>query len=185
MKKKPVIKIILIAFVAVIAVFCVVAAMQPEDFKVQRSAKMSAAPQDVFAQVNDFHNWEAWSPWAKLDPNMKATHEGAASGRGAVYSWAGNSEVGEGKMTIVESQPGELVTINLEFIKPFAGTSTATFDFKGEGDQTSVTWSMEGKKNFIMKAMGLVINCDKMMGGQFEQGLEQMKSVVEKDKKST
>src|SRR5207248_2982956 len=105
----------------------------------------------VFAQVNDFHNWEAWSPWAKLDPAVKNTFEGPPSGTGAVFKWSGNDKVGEGSMTITDSRPNELIKIKLEFIKPFADTSDVQFDFNSEGAQTVVIWTMTGHKNFIGK----------------------------------
>jgi len=129
--------------------------------------------------VNDFHNWEAWSPWAKGDPAMKKAYEGAPAGTGAISTWAGNSEVGEGRTTIVESRPNELIRITLEMFKPFAATNTVEFTFMSEGNQTVVTWSMVGKSNFIAKAVHLFMNIDKMVGGDFEKGLAQMKSVVE------
>jgi len=129
--------------------------------------------------VNDFHNWEAWSPWAKLDPAAKATFEGPSTGTGAIFKWVGNKEVGEGSMTITESRPSDLIRIKLEFLRPFEATNSAEFTFKPEGNRTAVTWSMEGKNNFIAKAVCLFMNMDKMVGGQFEQGLAQMKAVVE------
>src|SRR5436190_13618996 len=163
------IKKILIGLAVVVIAFVAIAAMQPAEFSVQRAAVMPAPADAVFAQVNDFHNWEAWSPWAKLDPAMKQSYEGASAGIGAVYSWAGNSDVGEGRMTITESRPGELVRIKLEFLKPFAATNTAEFTFKPEGgNQTAVTWTMSGRKNFMCKAFGLFMNMDKMIGGDFE-----------------
>ena len=119
------------------------------------------------------------SPWAKLDPSMKKTHEGAPAGTGAIYSWSGNDQVGEGRMTLTESRPSELIRIKLEFMKPFAATNTTEFTFKPEGNQTMVTWSMFGMNNFIAKAFGLFMNMDKMVGGDFEKGLASMKSVVE------
>ena len=118
--------LIVLGVVAVlIGGFAVVAALQPADFRYARSTTMAAPPAVPFAQVNDFHNWEHWSPWAKLDPNMKTTYEGPSSGKGAQYAWSGNDEVGEGRMTIVESRPRELVRVKLEFLKPFAATNEA------------------------------------------------------------
>lgn len=172
-------KKILIALVAIVVVFLVVVAMQPSDFRVARTATISAPAPAVFAQVNDFHNWEAWSPWAKLDPAAQNSFEGPSAGRGAIFRWAGNREVGEGSMTITESRPSDLIRIKLEFLKPFEATNTAEFTFKPDGDQTAVTWSMAGKNNFISKAICLFMNMDKMVGGKFEEGLAQMKSVVE------
>ena len=170
---------ILIGVAAVLAVFAIVVAFQPADFRVARNTTVSAPPAVVFSQVNDLHKWDAWSPWAKLDPAMKQTHEGAPAGTGAIYSWTGNSEVGEGRMTITESRPNELVRIKLEFLKPFAATNTTEFTFKPEGNQTAVTWTMAGEKNYISKAMCMFMNMDKMVGGDFEKGLNSLKSVSE------
>src|SRR5205809_6123337 len=165
------IKKILIVLVVLIVILVVVIMLQPATYQVERSTTINAPAAVVFAQVNDFHNWNAWSPWAKLDPAMKQTFEGAPAGMGAAYSWAGNKEVGEGRMTITESHPSDLVKIKLEFLKPFAATSDTTFTFKPEGNQTVVIWTMVGDKNFIAKAFHLFVNIDKMVGGDFEKGL--------------
>jgi len=167
------------AIAAVVILFLIVVAIQPSDFRVSRSAKMAASPAAVFEQVNDYHNWDAWSPWAKLDPDAKVTFEGPSSGTGAKFSWSGNDKVGVGQQTIVESKPDELVRIKLEFEKPFKGTRTAEFTFKPEADQTLVTWSMFGKNNFMGKAVSLFMDCDKMVGGDFEKGLASIKAIVE------
>jgi uncharacterized protein YndB with AHSA1/START domain len=172
-------KRVLIVLVAIVVVLVAVVAVQPSEFRVVRSATMSAPAPAVFAQVNDLHNWEAWSPWAKLDPAMKQTYEGAPAGTGAMTAWAGNNQVGEGRMTITESRPSDLIRIKLDFLKPFASTATAEFTFEPEGNQTVVTWSMTGENNFIAKAVHLVMDMDEMVGGQFEKGLAQMKSKVE------
>ena len=172
-------KIILIAIAVIVVVFLVVVALQPSEFRVARSTTISGPAPAVFAQVNDFHKWEAWNPWGKIDPAMKQTYEGAPAGIGAIYTWVGNNEVGEGRMTLTESRPNDLIRIKLEFMKPFAATNTAEFTFKPEGNQTAVTWSMSGKNNFMAKAIHLFMNMDKMIGGQFEKGLAEMKSVVE------
>jgi hypothetical protein len=170
---------ILIAVAVLIIGLVVIVAIQPADFRVVRTGMMSASQADVFAQVNDFSKWEAWSPWAKIDPAMKQTYEGAPAGTGAVYTWNGNGQVGEGRMTITESRPSDLIRIKLEFFRPFAGTNEVEFTFQPKGNQTHVTWDMAGKRNFIVKAMGLFMSMDKMIGGQFEKGLAQMKSVAE------
>jgi uncharacterized protein YndB with AHSA1/START domain len=172
-------KIILVSLAVVIVLFLIVVALQPKEFHVARSANMSAPPSAVFAQVNDFHKWAAWNPWGKIDPAMKQNYDGAPAGVGAVYTWAGNNEVGEGRMTIVESRPSELIRIKMEFFKPFAGMSTAEFSFRPEKEQTVVTWSMAGENNFMAKAVHLFMNMDKMIGGQFEKGLADMKAIVE------
>ena len=177
--EKLMIKKILIAIAVIVVVFLIVVALQPGDFRVARTATMSAPASAVFAQVNELRNWEAWSPWAKLDPAAKNAFEGPPAGTGAIFRWAGNNQVGEGSMTITESRPSELVRFKLEFLKPMAGTSTTEFTFKPGGHQTTVTWSMSGENNFIAKAMCLFMSIDKMVGGQFEQGLAAMKSIVE------
>ena len=165
---------------AVVAIFLIVVAMQPSDFKVERSATMRAPAPAAFAQVNDFQKWQAWSPWEKVDPALKRQYDGPKAGTGAVYAWQGNNDVGEGRMTITESQPAERVRIKLEFFKPFASTNQAEFSFKPAGDSTTVTWTMTGQNNFLSKAICMFVNMDKMVGGMFEQGLTQMKTVVER-----
>ncbi|MFA6239945.1 MAG: SRPBCC family protein [Candidatus Hydrogenedentales bacterium] len=170
---------ILIAVVVLVVGVVVLVASRPAEFRVTRSATIAAPPSVVFAQVNDFRNWKGWSPWEKRDPAMKSTHEGASTGAGAAYSWVGNKDVGEGRMTIVESKPDEFIRIKLEFFKPMAATHTAEFTFKPEGSGTSVTWNMYGKNNFMSKAFQLVMSMDKMVGGDFESGLSQMKTVAE------
>ena len=177
-------KKILIALVALVIVLVLIVAMQPAEFRVSRTATIAAPAPAVFAQVNDFHNWEAWSPWAKIDPAMKQSFAGAPAGTGAIYTWAGNHEVGEGRMTITESRPSDVIRIDLEFLKPFAGTATAEFTFKAQGDLTAVTWSMTGQKDFVAKAIHLVMNMDRLIGGQFETGLARMKTVAEAAPKS-
>ena len=175
-------KKILIAFVVLVVAFLVVVAMQPSEFRITRSATMSAPVTNVFSQVNNFHNWEAWSPWAKLDPAMKQTYEGPEAGAGAIYSWDGNSEVGAGRMTLLESRTNELIRIKLEFLRPFESVNSTDFSFQPQGeksDQTTVTWTMDGKNNFVSKAFCLFMDMDKMVGGDFEKGLAQMKALVE------
>jgi hypothetical protein len=172
-------KIILVAILLIVVAFAIVVATRPGEFRVTRTATMAAPADLVFARVNDLHQWDAWSPWAKLDPGMKQTHAGAPAGPGAVYSWAGNKDVGEGRMTITESRTNELVRIQLEFLKPFASVNTTEFTFTPQGDQTTVAWSMTGKNNFIAKAFCMFMDMDKMVGGDFEKGLAQMKALTE------
>ncbi|HWV90762.1 MAG TPA: SRPBCC family protein [Burkholderiales bacterium] len=171
----------LAALAAVIVVFLIVVALQPSDFRIERSATMRAPAPAAFAQVNDFQNWQAWSPWEKVDPALKRQYDGPKAGTGAVYAWQGNKDVGEGRMTIMESRPAEVVRIKLEFFKPFAATNTAEFSFKPAGaDTTAVTWSMAGQNTFLSKAISLFIDMDRMVGGMFDQGLTQMKAIVER-----
>lgn len=170
---------ILITIAIVLAIFVIIVALRPSDFRVSRSATISAPSAIVFEHVNELRKWEAWSPFVKMDPAMKKTYDGPQSGIGASSSWAGNSQVGEGRMTITDSQPNELIKFKLDFIKPFEGTSTAEFSFKPEGNQTVVTWTMKGTNNFIGKAFSLFMDCDKMLGPQFERGLTDLKSIAE------
>ena len=176
---KKIILGIVILVVVLVAVCAIVVALQPSHYQVERSATINAPAPIVFAQVNDFHKWEAWSPWAKLDPVMKQSYEGAPAGNGAVYNWSGNSQVGEGRMTITESHPSDLIKIKLEFIKPFTATNATDFTFTPQGNQTNVKWTMSGDNNFVGKAFGLIMNMDKTIGGDFEKGLTQMKTVAE------
>ena len=170
---------ILLVFAGLIAAFLVFVAMKPADFRVTRSIKMAASPEQVFPQVNTLQSWEGWSPWAKLDPNATLTYQGPPAGVGASYSWKGNSEVGEGTSTITESHPHDLVKFKLEFKQPFEDTSIVEFTFQPEGEQTVVTWSMSGRSNFMGKLVCTFMNMDKMVGGKFEEGLASMKAIVE------
>jgi hypothetical protein len=175
---------ILIGLAVVIVVFVIIVATRPSEYRVTRSLAIAAPPEAIFTHVNEPRKWEAWNPWGKLDPNMKLTYDGPAAGVGASYSWVGNNDVGEGKMTITESHPNDRIQFKLEFFKPMAGVCDTLFTFKPQGQQTDVTWSMSGKNNFIAKALCLFMSMDKMIGGQFEKGLASMKSIVEGAPKS-
>jgi hypothetical protein len=166
-----------LAFVAVVA-------SRPSIFRVERSATISAPAEAIFDLVNDFHHWEKWSPWAKLDPNAKMTFEGPAKGVGAIQRWEGNSKVGAGSATIIESQQDSLVKIRLEFLRPFKATNIADFVLEQQADQTRVTWTMSGKAGFMSKAFGMFFDCEKMVGKDFEKGLTQMKAVSESSSQS-
>lgn len=171
--------------VAVLAiVFVIVVASRPDDFRVSRSASFAAPPSIIFPHVNDFHKWQAWSPWAKIDLDCKYTYEGAVAGVGASFSWVGNSKVGQGRMTILESRSNDLIRIKLEFLKPFKATNIAEWTFRNEGTSTAVTWAMTGKNNFLFKAVSLFMDCEKMVGPQFERGLADLKKIVEAEAKA-
>lgn len=154
-------------------------AMQPGQFRVSRTASIAAPPAAVYAQLADFHKWADWSPWEKLDPAMKKSFSGADAAPGATYAWVGNDKVGEGRMTLVSAAPPNELTIQLEFIKPFASTSTTVFQLARKGAATEVVWAMEGKNNFVAKAFCLFMDMDKMVGTDFEKGLAQLKTVAE------
>ena len=168
------------AFIALLAIFI---ATRPAEFVVSRSASMSATPAAVFSQLNDFHKSDAWSPWAKMDPNAKSTFEAPASGEGAKFAWDGNNDIGAGNMTIVESVPNDHVRIRLQFVRPFAGVNDTLFTVKPADDKTNVTWTMSGRNNFITKAIGLFMDCDKMVGPQFEKGLANMETAAATESK--
>jgi len=170
----------LIGVAIVVAALAGYVATRPSEFSVSRSATFAAPAPLVFAQVNELKRWEGWSPWQKKDPQAKNSYAGPASGTGASMSWAGNKEIGVGRMTIAESRPNELVRFKLEFFEPFAATNSAEFAFKQEGGRTAVTWTMRGQNNFVGKAMCLVFDMDQMVGGDFEAGLAGIKAIVEK-----
>lgn len=172
-------KKVLLILVALIGAFAVYVALQPDELHVERSATISAPADVVFTQVNDLHKWDAWSPWAKLDPGAKVGFEGPSAGKDAAFTWSGNDKVGEGKMTVVDSRPNELVDISVAMTKPFENKSDSKFQFKPEGNQTLVTWSMGGRQGFLEKAMCIVFQGKKMLGGEMEKGLAQLKTVAE------
>lgn len=173
-------KLLIVLFVF-ISLFAIVVAFQPEDFKITRAQKINAPPFVVFAKVNVLQNWQDWSPWAKLDPNVKNTYEGPEFGEGAIFHWAGNNDVGEGRMTIIESRSNELVKIKLEFLKPFQATNDTEFAFTSDGVGTTVTWSMSGKRSFMEKAFNLLFNMESIVGADFEKGLTAMKTSAESE----
>ena len=170
---------ILFALVFIAILFIVVVAGQSDEFKVSRSTRISAPAEKIFPHDNDLHKWEAWSPWAKLDPNAKHSFAGPDAGTGAAMAWEGNCKIGVGKMTITESRPSERVGFKLEFQKPMQATNLAEFTFSPDGSQTVVTWSMSGKNCLMGKVFGLLVNCDNMVGGHFDKGLATLKSLAE------
>ena len=172
------IKKILIGLVAVVAIFLIFVATRPADFRVERSATIAAPAQALFEQVNDHHKFAVWNPFLKLDPNVKNTYSGPDSGVGAVCAWDGNSDNGAGSSTITESKPGELVRMRMDWIRPMEGVATVDFTFKPEGDKTTVTWAMYGKNNFMGKLVSVFMDCDKMCGPPFEQGLADLGRIV-------
>ena len=178
MLKKILLSLVSIIVVCVIG-FAVVVAMQPAEFGVSRSATMKAPRSEVFAQINDLRRWEAWSPWAKLDPNAEVFYEGPSAGTGAVFGWSGNDEIGAGKMTITESKPDELIRMRLEFTRPMEDSADTEFTFAAEGDGSVVTWTMSGENNFVAKAICMFMDMDAMVGAQFEEGLKNIKTIVE------
>jgi uncharacterized protein YndB with AHSA1/START domain len=170
---------ILVGVAVLVAILVIVVSMRPSEFCIERSGIIKAPPSKVFPHVNDFHLWQEWSPWAKRDPNCEIAYDGPDTGEGAKFWWNGNKEVGEGRMTIIESTPDKIVAIRLEFIKPFKAINTAEFTFKPVGDGTEVNWAMTGKNNFMGKAFHMMVDCDKMIGKDFEQGLANLRAIAE------
>jgi hypothetical protein len=172
--------IVVVVILVLLGILLLVVASKPDAFRIERSASIKAPPEKVYPLINDFHNWGSWSPWEKLDPAMKKTHSGPASGQGAVYEWEGNKQVGKGRMEITEAVPPSKVTIKLDFFKPFEAHNTAEFTLAGQGDATNVTWAMLGKQPFMFKVMSLFMSMDKMIGKDFETGLANIKAIAEK-----
>jgi hypothetical protein len=173
------IRIVIITVIVLIAAISLLAATRPDTFRVERSARIAAPPEKILAFVNDFHQWSAWSPYEKLDPAMKRTYGGAPSGVGATYGWEGNSKAGQGQMAITEAAPTATV-IKLDFIEPFEAHNIARFTAQPGGQDTQVTWSMEGPAPFFHKLVGLFVNMDRMIGGDFETGLGNLKALAER-----
>jgi uncharacterized protein YndB with AHSA1/START domain len=173
-------KTIAIVIAVLFAALLAYAATKPDTFRVQRATSIKAPPEKIFALINDLHSWNAWSPYEKKDPAMKRTHSGAANGKGAVYAWEGNHEIGMGSMEITESSPPSKVAIKLDFIKPFEGHNTAEFTLEPKGDSTNVTWAMYGPTPYLAKIIHVFFDMDNMVGKDFEAGLASLKTAAEK-----
>ena len=173
-------KTILIVIVVAIAALLGYAATRPDSVRVERSTVIKAPPEKIFAVLNDFHHWQTWSPYEKLDPGMKRTLSGAEKGTGAIYEWDGAGKAGAGRMEIIESAPASKVKIKLDFSRPFEGHNTAEYTLVPQGDGTQLTWAMYGPAPFLMKVMGTFVNLDTMIGKDFEEGLASLKALAEK-----
>ncbi len=174
-----VIGIIALVLLVVVAGLLIFASTRPDTFRLERTATIKAPPEKIFALINDFHQWGRWSPYEKIDPGLKRSFSGAESGKGAVYGWEGNKDIGSGRMEILESQPPGRVLIKLDFMTPFEAHNTAEFTLVPAGDTTQVTWAMYGPQPFVAKVMSLVFNMEKMVGPQFEEGLANLKGATE------
>ena len=174
-------KEIWIALLVIVAALVIFIATRPADFRIERSAAINAPGDVIFAMIDDFHQWSLWSPWEKIDPAMNRSFDGPTSGIGAIYAWTGNKKVGAGRMTILDSKPGDFVSIQLEFIKPFAATNRTSFKLTPSDAGTHVTWSMEGRNGFILKAFTVFLNMnmDKMVGKDFERGLANLNTAAQ------
>ena len=173
-------KTIAIVIVVAIAAVLVFAATRPGAFEVKRSLAIKAPPEEIYALINDFPSWQSWSPWEKLDPAMKRTLSGAATGKGSVYAWEGDSKVGAGRMEITDTAAASKVIIKLDFIRPFEGHNVTEFTLQPQGETTEVNWVMSGPSTYITKLMGIFVSMDKMIGKDFEAGLSNLKAIAEK-----
>jgi uncharacterized protein YndB with AHSA1/START domain len=171
---------IAIVVVVLIAAVLVFAATKPDTFRVERAMSIKAPPEKVFALIDDFQRWGSWSAWEKVDPAMKRTYSGAATGKGAVYAWEGDGSIGAGRMEITEASPPSKVTIQLDFLKPIEGHNVAEFTLDAKGDSTNVTWAMHGPNRYIGKVISIFLSMDRMIGEKFEQSLVNLKSIAEK-----
>jgi Polyketide cyclase / dehydrase and lipid transport len=169
----------LIVLLAVLAVLLGYIVTRPDTFRIERSIAIDVAPEVIFSHINDFRKWGEWSPWDKMDPTLERQFSGAAKGKGAMYAWVGNSQVGTGQMEIVGSTPFTAIEIKLDFTAPFKASNIVDFTLTKQGDRTNVSWAMSGPQPFMSKLMGLVFNMDKVVGGQFATGLTQLKQVSE------
>ena len=169
---------IVIGIAVLIAALLAYAATRPNSFRLERTKLIKAPPEKVFALINDFHRWGAWSPWDKIDADLKRTYSGSTAGVGAAYGWEGK-KTGVGHMEIIESVPASLVKIKLDFFKPFEAHNTAEFSLHTQGDSTEVTWAMYGPSTYVSKVVGIFFSMDKMVGKDFEAGLEHMKATAE------
>jgi uncharacterized protein YndB with AHSA1/START domain len=172
-------KKIALAVALVIVALVVYAALQPDEFRVERSVVINAPPEKIYPLIVDFHRWSAWSPWEKLDPALKRTFSGPDAGLGAVYAWDGNDKVGAGRMEITGAIPSSQVVIKLDFARPIEGHDSAEFTLQPGGATTKVTWKMRGPSPFLAKLMGVFVSMDRMIGGDFERGLAALKAAAE------
>ena len=175
-----VVMIIAITVAIAIAIVLILAATKPDTFSVRRVTTVRAPPEKIFPLINDFHQWGTWSPWEDKDPAMKRTYSGAGSGKGAVYAWDGNKNVGTGRMEILEVSAPSKIVIKLDFFKPFEAHNTAEFTMLPQGDATSLRWLMHGPAPFMSKVMQVFMNMDKMIGKDFEAGLAKLKNLTER-----
>ncbi|WP_313914983.1 SRPBCC family protein [Tahibacter sp.] len=171
--------IIFWVIVVAVAGLLITAAFRPDSFRIERRIRIGAAPDTIFALIDDFRRWTAWSPWENRDPALKRDYSGPASGRDSAYAWEGNSKVGKGRMQIVESTPYSRIRIQLDFLKPFEAHNTAEFALQPDGDSTDVVWAMYGPQPYLSKLMGLVVSMDTLVGKDFESGLANLKARAE------
>lgn len=173
------IKTAIFVIVVVIAAILIYAATRPDSFRVQRTTRIKAPPERIFPIIDDLHQWEDWSPWEKIDPEIKRTYSGSASGKGAVYKWSGNKDIGQGRIEIIESSPVANIVLKIDFISPFEAHNILEFTLETHDGHTTVTQAMFGPSPYFSKLMGIFFSMDKMVGSKFEEGLASLKAITE------
>lgn len=174
--------VIVIAMVLLVALAAVLAyaASKPDIFRVQRTLNIQAPAERIFPLLTDLRSFASWSPYEKKDPGMQRTYGGAPNGKGALYAWDGNRNIGKGSLEIADTSPPSRVTMKLDFVRPFECHNILDFTLEPKGDVTAVTWAMHGPMPFISKVMSVVCNMDKMVGNDFDAGLASLKAIAEK-----
>lgn len=183
---KKVLLVVAVVLLAGIGYLAFKGSSMPDKLHIERSVVINAPADIVFKQVNNLKNWEKWNPWYELDPTQKLTYNDIPEGKGAMYGWEGNKNVGKGTMTIEDSRPNETVEIDLKFTEPFESNPDGGFDLSTvEGGATKVVWRYDEKINglgtkMMYAAMGMSGNAmDEMLGKDFEKGLAKMKTISE------
>lgn len=171
---------VLFALLALVVALLLIAATRPKHFRIARATQIDAPAEKVFALISDFREWEKWSPWERIDPNLQRSYSGAARGVGAVYEWSGNKDIGRGRMEIAQTNAPEKLVLNLHFIVPFEARNTVEFTLTRQGDSTHIEQAMFGPSPFVSRLMGLFFSIDKMVGGKYEEGLANLKALAEK-----
>ena len=156
----------------------ILASMRQDTFHVERSRRIAAPPEWVFAQINDLQRMRAWNPYEKKDPSLKGEFGPTTRGVGASYAWD-SEKVATGRMTIVESKPLRQVTLRLDFAKPFQSTVTTEYTLRPDRGGTQVTWSMQGPANFVHKLMETMFVLDPLIGRDLDDGLRNLKVAAE------
>lgn len=168
-----------IALVFVVAILVACAATRPDMFRVQRSTGIDAPAERIFPLIANLRSMNTWNPFVEPDPAIKIAYSGPDSGKGAAHTWSGNSKVGEGRIEVTDAAPCSRVAMQLDMFKPMKARNAVEFTLAPNGQTTMVTWAMSGRQPFMAKVMALFIDCDKMVGSQFERGLARLKAIAE------
>jgi uncharacterized protein YndB with AHSA1/START domain len=171
---------IVVGLVVAVAAVLIFATTKPDTFHIERTASIQAPPDKIFPLIEDYHKWTSWSPFENKDPAMKRTYSGAESGKGAIYAWDGNKDIGRGEMVMTDVTPPSHLVIAMHFMEPFDSRSTAEFSLQPKGDSTDVTWAMHGPSPYMSKVIGIFFNMDTMIGKEFETGLTNLKTIAER-----